>query len=82
MTKARKLLTESRGIIKPAKLKPLNANAVTEMLGVIIVKRYRIIAFIKKENIPSVIMFNGSVIIFNIGLTIKNNIERTVPPTM
>lgn len=37
-------------------------------------------AFIKKENSPKVIMFKGRVTILKIGFTIKNNIERTVPP--
>jgi len=37
-------------------------------------------AFIKKENKPSVIMFKGRVIMLKIGFTIRNNIERINPP--
>jgi len=81
-TNAKKLLTDSWGIIKPAILRPLNVNAEIEILETAIVKRYKIIAFIKKENIPIVIIFKGRVIIFNIGLMIKNNIERAIPPTI
>lgn len=51
-----------------------------EILETKIVKRYKIMAFIKKANRPRVIMFNGRVIMLRIGFTTKNNIERTIPP--
>lgn len=45
-----------------------------------IVSKYKIIAFTKKENIPNVAICKGNVIILKIGLTIKNKINKTAPP--
>lgn len=64
----------------PEKLMPLKVKAVIEILETKIVRRYKIMAFIKKENKPKVTMFNGRVTILKIGFTTKNNIERIIPP--
>ena len=37
-------------------------------------------AFIKKENSPSVIIFKGRVIMLKTGFTIKNNTASAIPP--
>lgn len=59
---------------------PLKVKALIEILEAKIVRIYKIMAFIKKENKPKVTIFNGRVIIFKIGFTTKNNIERIIPP--
>lgn len=59
---------------------PLKVKAVIEILETKIVRRYKIMAFIKKENKPKVTMFNGRVTILKTGFTTKNNIERIIPP--
>ncbi len=40
------------------------------------------IALITKEKSPKVMMLKGRVIMLKIGLTIANNIARTMPPTI
>ncbi len=37
-------------------------------------------AFVKKENKPSVIIFNGKVTTLKTGLTIRKRIDKTIPP--
>lgn len=44
------------------------------------VKRYRIVALIKNENKPKERRCNGSVMMLNKGLTIRNNMDNTIPP--
>lgn len=57
-------------------------NSEIEIFWTIIVKRYRITAFITKENNPKVIMFNGRVMRLKIGLTRRNKSDKTIPPIM
>lgn len=38
--------------------------------------------FIKKENVPKVIMFKGKVIILSIGFMITNMTDKAAPPMM
>lgn len=67
-------------MIKPAYLKPLNSNALIDILEIKSVKRYRIITFIKKEKAPKVIKLRGRVIMLKTGFNIRNIKDSTAPP--
>ena len=52
------------------------------MLGTKTVNKYKIITFIKNENVPNVMMFRGRVMILKTGLIIKNIKYSIIPPKM
>jgi len=66
----------------PQNESPANSKATIEILETNIVRKYRIIAFVTKENNPSVIMFNGNVTRLKMGFTIRKRIDKTIPPMM
>lgn len=68
------------GITNPAIEKPLKVNATIFILGTRTVSKYKIIAFEKKENSPSVIAFRGREKIDRIGRIVTFIIESTSPP--
>lgn len=68
------------GITKPAKENPGSTNLPIVTFVTKTVSKYKIIALIKKENMPSVAIFSGSVIILRIGLTTRNKRDKTNPP--
>lgn len=70
------------GIINPPQEKPLNVKLDMEILGTKIVRIYKRIAFVIKENNPRVIIFRGRENMFKTGFRIMFNIVKINPETI